>query len=769
MRHGEVEHHEREFSRRGAEQLDPRAPVVRELRGEAERLEHARGGDAHGLLVIDHEREARAVPGIGRDGFGGLHVGGAFGAGQQDFESRAPARLAEDFERALVPADDAEHGGQAEPAPGEFRGEKRIENPRLHFGRHAAAVVRDFEAEVVALRQVRGEKGAREILAVGAGEAGGEADEAAFFAHGLGGVDDQIHHHLAELRGVAEHRGQGVGEAEFQHRAFADRDLEQPRGFHDERVEVEPLDDEAALARIGEHLFAKVGGAFGGGLDLLEERLHRRFRGQVHAGEAGVAEHAAEQVVEIVGDAAGEHAETFELLRFLELALDDLALGGGLARGLLGDDALAHVLHQREDGDAAARGVEQHGILPQAMHGEAALGEVAVVRDVAPVAPVEEPLDGEVDFLRILGMHERELAEVPADDFPGLPAKHVFRLPGPAGDAKIRLPFDDRERRIFDVVDEPQLRLLELRGGLLHLGDVARDADEPDDLPGLVAHGKFRGQEPALASVRRGKRLLAVDGRLAGRDHLHVVRMVKLGDLPATRQFEHGFADAREFGPSVEGVVGFVLQQVAALAVFAKNRVGHGIEQRADEQALAGRRGRIGGRERGFFRGCGGVEFGQREERAPDVARAVDQRQRGGGAVGLGAVFGDKGVRPAPASVAQHGGADGRPERGRVLGAVHERGRLAERLRAAPAKHLHRAVVPVADGAVGRDHEHGVADVVEDERAAQQRVEPLDVEMDVGVKLAQGRRFWHRYGCLASASLAVRYVRICPVPRRTYL
>ena len=34
-------------------------------------------------------------------------------------------------------------------------------------------------------------------------------------------------------------------------------------------------------------------------------------------------------LLEIVGDAAGEHAEALELLRFLQLALELLAFGGG--------------------------------------------------------------------------------------------------------------------------------------------------------------------------------------------------------------------------------------------------------------------------------------------------------------------------------------------------------------------------------------------------------------------------------------------------------
>ena len=48
-------------------------------------------------------------------------------------------------------------------------------------------------------------------------------------------------------------------------------------------------------------------------------------------------------------------------------------------------------------------------------------------------------------------------------------------------------------------------------------------------------------------------------------------------------------------------------------------------------------------------------------------------------------------------------------------------------------------------------------------------VEAFDVEMGVGMELAQGRKFCHCPAPLASASLGGCYVRICPAPRGTYL
>jgi hypothetical protein len=45
---------------------------------------------------------------------------------------------------------------------------------------------------------------------------------------------------------------------------------------------------------------------------------HLRILGQAFEGEAGIAEDAYEQVVEVVGDATREHGETLKLLGLLE-------------------------------------------------------------------------------------------------------------------------------------------------------------------------------------------------------------------------------------------------------------------------------------------------------------------------------------------------------------------------------------------------------------------------------------------------------------------
>ena len=81
------------------------------------------------------------------------------------------------------------------------------------------------------------------------------------------------------------------------------------------------------LAREGEQLAHEVGGAVGVLLDLHDvgEGLVARLVAQQQ--QVAEADHRRQQVVEVVGDAAGELADRLHLLRLRELGLQALLLG----------------------------------------------------------------------------------------------------------------------------------------------------------------------------------------------------------------------------------------------------------------------------------------------------------------------------------------------------------------------------------------------------------------------------------------------------------
>ena len=90
--------------------------------------------------------------------------------------------------------------------------------------------------------------------------------------------------------------------------------------------QVERADVEAALARIGQHLPGQLGGSrrrLDDVVDLLARRVRVAHLGQRHR---GVALDDGEQVVEVVGDAAGENAQALQLLGLQHLVVDAGAL-----------------------------------------------------------------------------------------------------------------------------------------------------------------------------------------------------------------------------------------------------------------------------------------------------------------------------------------------------------------------------------------------------------------------------------------------------------
>ena len=86
-------------------------------------------------------------------------------------------------------------------------------------------------------------------------------------------------------------------------------------------VEIDQTGDKAAFPRVRQHLLGEIGGAFGRGLDLGNMLSNRRQRTQRVESKVSVAQNPDEQVIEIVGDATCQNAQTLEFLGLLNLGL----------------------------------------------------------------------------------------------------------------------------------------------------------------------------------------------------------------------------------------------------------------------------------------------------------------------------------------------------------------------------------------------------------------------------------------------------------------
>ena len=284
-------------------------------------------------------------------------------------------------------AHDVEHGGEAEAGAVFLGGEEGVENLLEVLRRDAVAVVLHLELHVVA-------GGQRRNLALGErGVAGAQPHVArAALGHGLHGVDHEVLEDLQDLRAVGEdvvhaghhldhHLGAGAGGGDA-------RGILQHREGGQHR-----LHGGAALGE-GEELLGQTLGGHARILAVLERRVVA-----IVLRERDAAEDGGQKIVEVVRDAAGEHAKRFETV-----GLDEFLGGQGHLQGVA------------EDNDRAgnpAVGVPHRAPAEQDGLG---FGLFAACQDIFVVerdgfTEIKEPAGGELGALAAHAMQQREKLE----------------------------------------------------------------------------------------------------------------------------------------------------------------------------------------------------------------------------------------------------------------------------------------------------------------------------------------------------------------------
>jgi hypothetical protein len=154
------------------------------------------------------------------------------------------------------------------PRPGELAGEEGLEDPPLGLRVHPAACVLHLEEQVPALGEVPAQDRRAQPLPRGEEGAGGDADSTVPIPHRLGGVDDEIHHHLPKLARVAPQRRKPLRQRELEAELARYRRAEELDQVASQVGEVEQLRRDGRPARVGEHLLAQSGRRPGGLLDV---------------------------------------------------------------------------------------------------------------------------------------------------------------------------------------------------------------------------------------------------------------------------------------------------------------------------------------------------------------------------------------------------------------------------------------------------------------------------------------------------------------------
>ena len=274
-------------------------------------LQHSLRHQPDAVFIIHQENGAgpsdeRLFPGLlGCHRFGGHR--------QKDMKGGALAWLTVHPDDALVVFDNGIHGGQSQSgalAHG-LSGEKRFENPGQRRLIHAFAGISEAEVHIAAGRPLVG-------LTKSLGEGHFPARQGHFPGpgHGLPAIDEQIDHHLLYLTLVHFHGGQMGGQLPGNGNITAGP-AKQVGGLIQEGIEVGGFRCEFAGLVQGQQLLGERRTFHHLLLDELQVGLDRVAGVSPGQDQSGQAHDIHEEVVKIMGNAAGQGADG---LHFLVLA-----------------------------------------------------------------------------------------------------------------------------------------------------------------------------------------------------------------------------------------------------------------------------------------------------------------------------------------------------------------------------------------------------------------------------------------------------------------
>ena len=237
--------------------------------------------------------------------------------------------------------------------------------------------------------------------------------------------------------GSAETRPVSASEPELELDVLSDEPAEHRRQVADQRVDVEHLRLEDLLAAEGQELARQAGRALGRPPDLLHVVGQRVALLQHAPDQVAVAHDDGQEVVEVVGDPAGQAADGLHLLRLPQLGLEALPLGD--------------VLQDRQRPDRRAGGV------PEEREREAALHPAPVAgQDLGLVLP-DAVLHPEAPHQRPCRVPSAplELGDRPAQHLVGAVAEELLGPRAPVRDSALHVGgHDSRGRVLRDGAEE---------------------------------------------------------------------------------------------------------------------------------------------------------------------------------------------------------------------------------------------------------------------------------------------------------------------------
>jgi hypothetical protein len=126
----------------------------------------------------------------------------------------------------------------------------------------------------------------------------------------------------------------GSGASCREDHVLADEGLEQTLHVAHDGVDIDDFQFQQLLAAEGQKLASKSGGAVGSQLNRLALLAQRMIEIKALEDDFGISADHHEQIVEVVGDSAGQTANGFHFLGLAELVFKHAAVGDILGNGL---------------------------------------------------------------------------------------------------------------------------------------------------------------------------------------------------------------------------------------------------------------------------------------------------------------------------------------------------------------------------------------------------------------------------------------------------
>lgn len=209
--------------------------------------------------------------------------------------------------------DDIEGGCQPDPGSCWFGRVKGLEDVVQRLLIHPNPVIDHLEANIVARRRCVDEQAA---ALEHSDIAGADRNVTWQRRNGIGGIEQEVHDHLLELRIIAQHLIEVAGQVEVHLSLGREPGVEQINRLQDHLVHIEQSGFDPPALHIGEQLVRELSHTASGTYGSIQVAPRRTIHGQLVESNGGVSQDDRQQIIKIMNNTADLDTTLLYLLLF---------------------------------------------------------------------------------------------------------------------------------------------------------------------------------------------------------------------------------------------------------------------------------------------------------------------------------------------------------------------------------------------------------------------------------------------------------------------